>query len=683
MSTRRAVAGVLKLSLTALALGALLSPAAALGASGQGTLRGTVPLARMNVVLMAAQPGGGEPVTLGRTRSGRGGAFTIGYRGATPGAVKYLLATRPGGGAEAGFPVPGNSYRLAAALGAGRVPRRAAVNERTTVAIGYAMAQFIDGGRVAGKNPGLRNAAAMTRNLVRRRDGGLARVIRFFPNGGSTSTLATFDSLANLVASCRAQGRRCATLLKLAGVPGAGAAGDTLAAVTDIARYPWHNSRALFKLSLRARGRYTPALAPGERPDAWTLALRFEGSPPGLDGPGNIAVDRQGSLWVINNYKYSRRVHQPACASEKLFRFTPTGQTYPGSPYTGGGINGAGFGVTLDPFNHVWVGNFGFEGRGCETPAPHTSVSEYTITGEPLSPGLRRFKVEFPSKSGNYKFFQKGGWEQGDIFWPQATVSDRRGNIWVANCGNESLTRFPEGNPELAENLPQSLITRGTRAGFERPFGAAVSTGGRVFVTGNESASVAELGPNGEPIRMITGGGLHRPQGVASDSRGNIWVTNSTWVVAPCVGQFHPQGGPSQGGTVTLIKSNGEVAPGNPIRGGGVRIPWGVAIDGADNVWVANFGGRRLSELCGTRPENCPAGKQRVGASIAPRKTGYGFDGLGRDTGIAVDPSGNVWLANNWRKIPIQTNPGDYQIVAYLGIAAPVKTPLIGPPRQP
>ena len=80
---------------------------------------------------------------------------------------------------------------------------------------------------------------------------------------------------------------------------------------------------------------------------------------------------------------------------------------------------------------------------------------------------------------------------------------------------------------------------------------------------------------------------------------------------------------------------------------------------------------------------NCPAGKRRTGASISPRRTGYGFNGLVRNTGVAIDPSGNVWLANNWKNVPIQTNPGGYQIVAYLGLAAPVKTPLVGEPEQP
>ena len=92
-------------ALTVAVLAAL--PATAL--AGAGVVTGNVPSAGMNVALMAATPGGKAPVKLGSTRSGRDGAFTLRYSGASDTAVKYLLATRPGGGAEAGFPVAGQT----------------------------------------------------------------------------------------------------------------------------------------------------------------------------------------------------------------------------------------------------------------------------------------------------------------------------------------------------------------------------------------------------------------------------------------------------------------------------------------------------------------------------------------------------------------------------------------------
>lgn len=154
-----------------------------------------------------------------------------------------------------------------------------------------------------------------------------------------------------------------------------------------------------------------------------------------------------------------------------------------------------------------------------------------------------------------------------------------------------------------------------------------------------------------------------------TDGGGNAWVANSAFIDIPCP-QFNTG---SFGGSITLIH-DGPVA--NPINftGGGLTIPWGIAVDGNNNVWVANFAGKRLSQFCGVDPSKCPAGFA-TGQAISPDVTGYGFDGLTRNTGVAVDPSGNVWLCNNWKEVPIQANPGGYEMVAYVGVAGPVTRP--------
>ena len=48
------------------------------------------------------------------------------------------------------------------------VPTDVVINERTTVASAYGLAQFIDGPRIVGKANGLQNAAGMVQNLARR-----------------------------------------------------------------------------------------------------------------------------------------------------------------------------------------------------------------------------------------------------------------------------------------------------------------------------------------------------------------------------------------------------------------------------------------------------------------------------------------------------------------------------------
>ena len=89
-------------------------------------------------------------------------------------------------------------------------------------------------------------------------------------------------------------------------------------------------------------------------------------------------------------------------------------------------------------------------------------------------------------------------------------------------------------------------------------------------------------------------------------------------------------------------------------------------------------------QLCGVKEENCPPGVH-TGEPFS-LDTGYTSDALKRVTGIQ-DTSGNVWAVNNYEEIgllpPGQENPGGHEIVVFIGLAAPVKTPLLGPVQQP
>jgi hypothetical protein len=62
-----------------------------------------------------------------------------------------------------------------------------------------------------------------------------------------------------------------------------------------------------------------------------------------------------------------------------------------------------------------------------------------------------------------------------------------------------------------------------------------------------------------------------------------------------------------------------------------------------------------------------------------------GIEGLTpRETARREAPTQvNGLLCNNWIEIPVQTDPFGDGLVVYLGMAAPVKTPLIGTPHQP
>ena len=139
------------------------------------------------------------------------------------------------------------------------------------------------------------------------------------------------------------------------------------------------------------------------------------------------------------------------------------------------------------------------------------------------------------------------------------------------------------------------------------------------------------------------------------------------------------------GGDVSMIRRDGTVV--EPFKSGDrMNGAWGVSIDGNDNVWVSNSMSHTLTQLCGVRTETCPPGL-KTGDPISP-SVGY-IGGLETVTGVALDPAGNVWVANSWE----QTRAGFKQVpdeasstrlpasttVVFFGLAKPVRTPLIGP----
>ena len=95
---------------------------------------------------------------------------------------------------------------------------------------------------------------------------------------------------------------------------------------------------------------------------------------------------------------------------------------------------------------------------------------------------------------------------------------------------------------------------------------------------------------------------------------------------------------------------DGSQYPGSPFTGGGLPGPWAATIDGNDNVWISNFAAPNgpITELCGVRTENCPPGF-KTGDLISP-PGGYVGGGLQMQTDVAISPSGDVWVMNNWQE---------------------------------
>ncbi len=614
-------------------------------------------------------------VLLGSDTSDKSGDFTIKYklpqgREGDP-SVLFVLAER-------------GQAQLAAAIGTGSMsPDYVVINERTTVATGNAFAQFIRPRRIAGNTYGMLNGVPMAANFADPKTGTVGLVLRVSPNGTETSALPTFNSLSNAVASCVASAANCRRLFDAATPPGGAAPLNVLQALSNIVKNPAYTGTQdpVFALSLM-QPTYRPAL--DQRPNNWLLFLKITGgfysaqtAGNMMNGPGNFAIDEFGNVWLNENYE-PRAPDEYACAGHRLMKFYPWGQSAPWSPYFGGGLSGAGWGITIDLDHNIWVGNFGFQNAQCETQpdaAPSNAVSKFRPNGVAIT--------------------GSNGYTQGNISWPMGTVTDYVGNIWIANCGNDSITKYPGGDPTRAVNFPLGAVPAPGDPQI-KPFAVAIDANNNVWVTDNRAGTVSILSPSGTLIDTITNPSsgspvyFSHPIGSAFDSKGNLWVANSDWLDAPCpttnvLGQ-------SGNSSVTMIQgSNHKPSPRSPFKGGGIKLLWGIAVDGDDTIWAFNFGQSpplsgnndgltSISHLCGVDTSKCPAGL-RTGDPISP-DTGYESDAFVRITSGAIDPSGNIWITGNWKIRYDPLNPGGNSISIAVGAAAPLKTPLIGLPRS-
>ena len=117
-------------------------------------------------------------------------------------------------------------------------------------------------------------------------------------------------------------------------------------------------------------------------------------------------------------------------------------------------------------------------------------------------------------------------------------------------------------------------------------------------------------------------------------------------------------------------------------------MPWGVNVDGNDDVWVGNFFGRGVVYMAGDETKGHPVGT-KTGDVLHVFKSGS----IQMVTDASIDPAGNLWAANNWNDPkattekdppgPASTWGGGSGIVVIYGIAEPVQPPRIGLVRRP
>ena len=639
------------------------NPKSLSGVVQTGGTSSSQPLANVAVTLFEATQA--LPTTVGQATTDGSGRFTIPYRNRSSSSIFFVKADI------------GEGVEFVTVLGQ-NLPGSVTINELTSVAASYSMAQFLRTGVISGNSFGLQIAAGMNDNIVASATGQSSPVLLNSPNADQTNSLRSTRSLANLLAACVNHPDVTTSFFDLTTPPGGLPPHNTAQALANLARDPGRNVDGIFALALLST-LYAPPLV--TMPDAWTVTVKINNSGSDepdflISGPGNLAFDSRGYAWVTNN-----TVQGTPCSGVFNLVFKPNGQPADGrsgtprSPLTGGGLLGAGFGVAIDPLGFAWFGNFGWGDTNNCTPDPipsaggNGSISRFTASGAAMS--------------------QPNGYQGGPVR-AQGMASDANRNIWIASYDNDRLYVFRHGNPN------QSVYVQPyEKAG---PFDVAIANDGSAWVS-YTGGLLFDVFPRSIAKYALVNGTLqqqflrclpdaHGLRGLSLDSQGNAWLA--------ALGS----------NVIYVFRPDGTELVGSPFSGGGMDAPWDTAIDGEDNVWVANFGPLdlvslpftgRLTKLGGI---NAPPG-HNVGEPISP-STGYtvptageqvllhngdplygpgsepSFIPMMRQTAVVIDQAGNIWSINNWKPDffidTVGGNPGGDGIIIFVGLAAPPTT---------
>ncbi|HEV3201474.1 MAG TPA: hypothetical protein VGZ73_26425 [Bryobacteraceae bacterium] len=241
---------------------------------------------------------------------------------------------------------------------------------------------------------------------------------------------------------------------------------------------------------------------------------------------------------------------------------------------------------------------------------------------------------------------------------PYGVTLDSAGNLYIADFGNNRVRRVSGGTiTTVAGNGANGFSGDGgsaTSASLGEPVGVAVDSSGNLYIGEYSNNRVRKV--SGGTITTVVGNGtlgfagdggpaisasLNLPQGVAVDAAGNLYIADSGNNRVRKV----------SGGTITTAVGNGDDAfsgDGGPAAGASIRHPYGVAVDSAGSLYIADFGSNRIRKVSGgTITTVAGNGKSGFSGDAGPATSAS----LDNPYSVAVDSAGGIFIADASRRL--------------------------------
>lgn len=308
------------------------------------------------------------------------------------------------------------------------------------------------------------------------------------------------------------------------------------------------------------------------------------GTAAGFFLPAGVAVDATGHVYVADTFNHAiRKITAAGAVTTMAGRASITGAN--------DGLGSAArffwpHGVAVDSANNVYV----------------VDNSNHTIR-KITDRGMVSTLVGTPGMSGS----QDGAGGSAQFGGATGVAVDLAGNLYVADSGNQTVRKVtPAGLVSTlagAPGLAGSANGHGASARFDRPSGIALDGMGNVFVAETNNHTIRKINAAGDVSTLAGSAGIpghrdgagaaarfNRPDGLAVDSAGNVYVADSG---------NHTIRRITQAGVVTTFAGTPEVSGNRDASGtaASFNAPVGLAFDAMGHLYVADSGNYTIRKI--------------------------------------------------------------------------------------
>ncbi|MCX7605906.1 MAG: OmpA family protein [Bacteroidia bacterium] len=293
------------------------------------------------------------------------------------------------------------------------------------------------------------------------------------------------------------------------------------------------------------------------------------------------------------------------------------------------------------------------------------------------------YKVEVTTVAGSGRVGYRGGPAlEAALNRPNGIVVDKAANIYFSDDENHCVRKVTaDGRVVLVAGQPRSAgFQDGEReeAAFNSPHGLTIDPAGNLYVCDYFNHAIRRITSEGQVSTLAGGkGGGFRdgvgeearflfPIAIVRDSRGNLWVLDAG---NNALRKVTPQG------KVTTVAGTG--SPGYR-DGSGKQVqfssPVGLAIDKNDNLYIVDAGNRCIRKVTPQGETTTFVDLNFRGWTIRGELAGglsFVTSGGGHGGGVAVDPDGNLYIADGGRHIVYQINAAERTVEILAGTGRP------------